>query len=341
MRKFTLKITMVFITMMITLGAYSQHLMCVDRDGSAYSTSFSDVWPKFQGALDANHYTYTYFEVLEPELSGPDAAAMAEHDAVIFFTGETWTEGQTMSADDEFNLLLYLTVSGGKLFLSAQDYLWDRYPNAGVLGETEFPNSALGLEEVSQDVWSFATPDTMGVYGIAGSLAEGMVFGVQDVYSTEKEGLFIDQLLAHRGTDLFNMNLPGADSSAAFQYEGDNYKSVFSTLSFGAIIDTNVRTELMSKIVAWLLGTTGTVEITSKEKLDILLYPNPARDNLKIGMLEEMNDIKIFNNTGQLVYHKQADNNSVTVNVSSFRPGMYMVQARTENGIITERFLKE
>jgi len=341
MRKFTLKITMVFITLMITLSAYTQHIMCVDRDGSAYSTDFSDVWPKFQGALDANGYTYTYFEVLDPLENGPDATAMAEHDAVVFFTGETWAESGTMSADDEFNLMLYLSVSSGRLFLSAQDYLWDRYPNAGVLGETEFPNSSLGLEEVSQDLWHFATPDTAAVYGIEGSLAEGMVFGVQDVYSLAKEGLFIDHLIAHRGTDLFNMNVPGADSSTAFQYEGDNYKSVFSTLSFGSIIDTNVRTELMSKIIGWLLGTTGTVEITSKEKLDILLYPNPAWDNLKIGMLEEMNDIKIFNNTGQLVYHKQVANSKVDVNVSSFRPGMYMVQARTENGIITERFLKE
>ncbi len=341
MKKFTIAISLILMTMLIGLSAYSQHILCVDRDGSAYSTSFTDVWPKFQGALEANGYTYTYYEVLEPELSGPDATAMAEHDLVVFFTGETWSGGGTMHIDDEFNLLLYLSVSSGKLFLSAQDYLWDRYPDAGVFEPGDFPLDVLGLEEVSQDMWFVGYPDTMAVYGAPGSFADGMVFGIQDVYTTEKEGLWIDHMIQHKGTNALNFRVPGTDSIAAYQYETEVYRSIFSTISFGGIIDTNIRTEFMNKAVSWLLGTTGAVEITSKEKLDILVYPNPARDHVKIGMLDKMNEVKIFNNTGQVVYQKNVEDSKIDVNISSLKTGMYVVQARTAKGMATERFLKE
>ena len=321
---------------------FGQSVLCVDRDGSFYSESFTDVWPRYQEVLDALGLTYDYFEVEDPANNGPDATAMNAYDIVLWFTGETWQESQTMTNDDEFNLLLYTSVNSGKLLLSAQDYLWDRYSSAGVLSSGSFPYDVLGLREVLQDVWNLDFPDTSVVAGVAGSLADGMLFGIEDLYTTEsREGLYIDLMIDHAGQSLLEMSYAGSDSVTAIQYDAGNYRTIFSTVSLACVIQPTLRTELLERMFAWLMGTIGTREILPEQNLEILVYPNPVKDIVTIGTDVDIDELCIYNSMGQLVYQAEPGDYKVQVNLNGLNPGMYTILVNTQSGVKTSRMLVE
>jgi hypothetical protein len=255
MRKFTLIIMMVlFALMLTTYRSNSQNILVVDRDGSLWAPdSFTDEWPIFQEVLDDIGYDYYYWEVINATDDGPDQNFMSDYDIVIWFCGEVWANIETLTVNDEFNLTLYLE-GGGKLFLSAQDYLWDRYPDAGTFNPGEFPYDYLGLREVTQDVWNIDTPNLAYCEGVEGSFAEGYTFEIQDIYTTSRDGLFIDNITNHVGTSLFKLTEPAPEGIIATQYEVRSFKTVFTTGSYAGIVEYGDRIDLMIAIVNWLMG---------------------------------------------------------------------------------------
>jgi len=118
LRLFTLSI--IFLMMTANFGI-AQQIICVDRDGSfQYPDDFTDDWQYLQPVLDALGYTYDYVEVTDLANDGPDGATMAPYNIAFWFTGEVWSDGETLTDNDEYEILLYLTLYGGNLLLSAQ-----------------------------------------------------------------------------------------------------------------------------------------------------------------------------------------------------------------------------
>jgi len=341
MKNFTRIMLMFVLTSVFSISQLSaQSILCVDNDASG--GGFTDCWPAFQAALDANGYTYDYMEVDTVTYNGPDAAEMSNYDIVIWWTGEAWDGSMTLTIDDEFNLLLYQTISGGKLLLSAQDYLWDRYQAYGTFAPGEFPYEGLGVVTVAQDVWNIAEdPDTARFNGAPGSIAEGLSFPVRDIYSTD-EGLFVDSIAEHMGTSLFTVVEPYiSEGTAGLTFETETFRSLFTTLSFAAITDTEARDEFMNRMVQWLMyGGVGTNELSSATS-SILISPNPAKDYVNIGMVNKMKEVRVINSQGQVVYHQDVNSLKARVDVSQFSTGIYIVQAITENGLATQKMVVE
>jgi len=232
-------------------------VLVVDADGSAYVAS-SDVRSYFTGALDSCGCTY---DVVEKDVSGengPNHTEMQNYEAVVWFTGETFFSAQTLTANDEVELALYLD-GGGNLFLSAQDYLWDRYPGYGSFSSGEFPFDYLGVDSTSQDVCEI--PDTGRADSYASSVAEGLSFDLLDPFilflgsgkSKEPHNtMFIDDLVI-RGDPGFKVTDPDTVTIAACQYEGTKgFKTVFTTVSFAGLVDgASTRADLMCAIMEW------------------------------------------------------------------------------------------
>jgi hypothetical protein len=74
-------------------------------------------------------------------------------------------------------------------------------------------------------------------------------------------------------------------------------------------------------------GATGTNDIT--DRTGFTTYPNPVRDQIIIKFdqnSEKARDIRIFNSTGTLVQQQRSSKNrEVTLNVSSLKPGLYIL----------------
>jgi len=319
----------------------AQQILCVDRDGSFEAPGvYTDDWQFLQPALDELGYEYDYHEVQDLTQDGPDEETMSEYPIVFWFTGEAWTNSETMTLNDEFNILFYLLMNNGTLLLSSQDYLFDRYPEYGTFVEGMFPYDALGCVEVVQDVWNIE-PDTGNIVGVAGSCAEGMAFTVSDIYTEETDdGLYIDDFVQHKGEDLLEIIFPEPVGIGAYQYDAETFKIIFSTVSYAAIVDLENRKEILSRSINWLLGTSG-VTALKMEQTEMLVYPNPATTSVQIGSKYNMEKMWIMSSTGQVVDHLNIDNNKIKINTSSYKPGIYFVKVKTDNGITTSRLIVE
>ncbi len=66
---------------------------------------------------------------------------------------------------------------------------------------------------------------------------------------------------------------------------------------------------------------------------EILVYPNPATDEINISSTETIRNIMILNYSGQLVY----EGNSTKINITDFNSGIYIIRIKTDNGVETQK----
>ncbi|MCK4570010.1 MAG: T9SS type A sorting domain-containing protein, partial [Bacteroidales bacterium] len=71
------------------------------------------------------------------------------------------------------------------------------------------------------------------------------------------------------------------------------------------------------------------------------IYPNPARDHLTIESNKIIEEVRIYNNMGQLVYSGQFGNSQIMVNTSNFITGMYIVQVRSGEAVEVRKLIIE
>lgn len=69
------------------------------------------------------------------------------------------------------------------------------------------------------------------------------------------------------------------------------------------------------------------------------LYPNPVVNTLIIDAGFEVKSARIYSSSGSLVKNTYFINGSI--NVSSLKPGLYVVKLQTVNGVITRKFIKQ
>ncbi|MFC2101519.1 T9SS type A sorting domain-containing protein [Bacteroidota bacterium] len=340
MKNFVRLFSLVITCLMLTANfGVAQQIIVVDRDGSTqYPDSFTDDWQYLQPALDALAYPYDYVEVVDLANDGPDAATMSAYDIAFWFTGEVWSDGETLTANDEYEILLYLTLYGGNLLLSSQDFLYDKYPDAGILYPGEFPHDGLGLAEVAQDVWNIE-PDTGNIMGVAGSCIAGVPFTVFDIYTgLDDDGLYIDEIVETLGDYMMEVVYPDPIGYGATQWNSGTFRSIFSTVSYAAIMNLDERIEVLDRSISWLLGTTGTTLI-KMEQSDMLVYPNPATTSVRIGCKDKIQEIWVMNSTGQVIDHINSNDYTVMVNTSAYTSGIYFIRAVTDKGTSTSRLI--
>lgn len=70
----------------------------------------------------------------------------------------------------------------------------------------------------------------------------------------------------------------------------------------------------------------------------VILFPNPAQNNLNIISEEEIEEVTIFNILGQKVINVQ---NTNQIDITSLSKGMYIINIHTAKGMSTEKFVKE
>jgi hypothetical protein len=69
------------------------------------------------------------------------------------------------------------------------------------------------------------------------------------------------------------------------------------------------------------------------------IFPNPATDVVNIVTGSNLQQVKIMNNNGQLVFNRFVDGQSLRLNTSGFRTGVYFMEIRTSERMITEKLV--
>jgi len=108
----------------------------------------------------------------------------------------------------------------------------------------------------------------------------------------------------------------------------------YTSTGWAAIMD--VGTQGLPFIIYGSIGT-GITETSSNVSFNI--YPNPAKDNLFINSGSLINEMSIINSTGQIVYTATNIPGNTSINISTFKQGIYFVNVTNNEGSYTKRIL--
>ena len=83
-------------------------------------------------------------------------------------------------------------------------------------------------------------------------------------------------------------------------------------------------------------------EPSEQDEDDLIAFPNPTVDfiNLHLNGNDEMSEVEMFTLTGQKLYHNTAVNSNqlqIDVTGKQFSNGMYLIRAKTGEGLITKK----
>ena len=71
---------------------------------------------------------------------------------------------------------------------------------------------------------------------------------------------------------------------------------------------------------------------------NITVFPNPTQNTVTV-LAPGTNQISVLNTLGQVVYDAVAESDSLVLDMSQYKTGMYLIRVITENGIIVERVI--
>ena len=84
------------------------------------------------------------------------------------------------------------------------------------------------------------------------------------------------------------------------------------------------------------------VDVETMEETDVEIYPNPARDFIKLSAVScQLSVVKIYNTFGILLEEIEMDSDEMTINVSDYKSGIYFINIQTETGSLVTKFVKD
>ncbi len=154
-----------------------------------------------------------------------------------------------------------------------------------------------------------------------------------------------------------DINWKVENESSMLKYEIEKSKNGFDFTGIGMVDATNksnynfTDASILTGVFYYrikMINTNGSykysyiISVKLSNNTDITIYPNPVANTLLINGLKNNNSIKIVNSAGQIVLQQNANTNSLSMDVSSFKPGIYAIQIASENEkIISKTFIKE
>lgn len=79
---------------------------------------------------------------------------------------------------------------------------------------------------------------------------------------------------------------------------------------------------------------------TELNKGHFQLFPNPAKDVIRINSKENIQEIQVYNLTGKLVMHKNIQSNIVTLDIAHLAKGSYTLVAVTDDKVVVDKFIR-
>jgi hypothetical protein len=87
----------------------------------------------------------------------------------------------------------------------------------------------------------------------------------------------------------------------------------------------------------------GTLSINDVKKNGFSIYPNPSKSKLNINFAQNSNAAKVeaYDILGKRIYAKILTDIRTSINVSNWKPGIYLIKVNDDSGTQTKRFVKQ
>jgi PKD repeat protein len=184
-------------------------------------------------------------------------------------------------------------------------------------------------------IGGFNTDATDGLYKLNGVLA-----------SPVADFMTPDTLITQGGTATFTNLSTGNPTTYAWTFTGGTPPS--STLKNPPGITYNIPgTYNVKLIVTGSFGSNtltktnyihvGGVGINELSQNTVNVFPNPVQDIMTVQANSIINEIQVYNATGQLVINQTVNAKTITVNTSGLTTGIYTLKAILDNGTINKK----
>jgi hypothetical protein len=71
---------------------------------------------------------------------------------------------------------------------------------------------------------------------------------------------------------------------------------------------------------------------------DISIYPNPAKDFVKLSAVGiQLSAVKVYNCLGMMIEEIKVNANEAEINILDYKAGVYFINIETENGVIVKQ----
>jgi len=185
-----------------------------------------DVRGSYTAALDDLGLFYDVWDTGNSD-DEPTAVELAPYDVVVWFTGDEFGGAAGPGATGEMNLGSWLDAGGNCLFLSSQDYHYDR-------GFTAFMGDRLGVTAVDDDTGQDTATGAGFLAGLGPYTLNYPFTNFSDTLTVGADGQLV---------------LDGDQGPAGVAKEGPGYRTVFFGAPFAAIPTAGDRAQVMDAVL--------------------------------------------------------------------------------------------
>ncbi len=83
------------------------------------------------------------------------------------------------------------------------------------------------------------------------------------------------------------------------------------------------------------------VAVSDLSEYNISIYPNPTNEILNAEFGDNVQKITILDITGKQMFEKTNINRNEKINLSDFKPGVYLINIQTDNQVLSTKIVKE
>jgi len=188
-----------------------------------------DVRPYYTDTMSSLGLQYDVWDTANTD-DEPGIETLRNYDLVVWFSGAEWGGFAGPGANAEVALEQWL-LEGGVLWLSSQDYLYDRGLNA-------FGSTYLGVSGYDSDVGQTVVTGAGPVFGGYGTMTLTCPFNN-----------YTDSIEA---TPDAEVAFVGDKGGAGVTVEGEGWRTVFWAFPLEAVLDVDVRRSLVLTVVNWV-----------------------------------------------------------------------------------------
>lgn len=117
---------------------------------------------------------------------------------------------------------------------------------------------------------------------------------------------------------------------------GDNYEFMVKAVK----LKTNGSGTFFNESLGSTDAEVFTVGLDEPIAIEIAIYPIPANDQITISSNQAIQTIQLYNVSGQLVYQDAKNQSTVSLDLSTYESGAYVLVVGTENGTYEKRIVK-
>jgi len=143
------------------------------------------------------------------------------------------------------------------------------------------------------------------------------------------------------GTDgSISLSVSGATPNYAYEWSNGETTAVIESLVAGPYTVTITDANNCEAIETYQVGNNTSI-LTLDNAVTISLYPNPVEHTLNLSSSENLIHVRVVTMLGNEVLNWSGEQQQIRLNTSTLASGVYLIEATTQTGKITERILKQ